>query len=80
MAEAIRKDPTISYSGRITLFRPSERSFTRYDQWDLGWGQIAAQGVDVHEIAGLKRTLLRANATEVGRQLKECLAETRDAS
>jgi hypothetical protein len=43
----------------------------------LGWGQIAANGVDVHEIAGLKRTLLRANAIEVGGRLKECLARAR---
>src|SRR5439155_25695724 len=75
MAEAVRKDPTTSYPGRITLFRPSERNFTRYNQWDLGWSQIAADGVDVYEIAGLKRTLLRANVIEVGRRLKKCLAQ-----
>ena len=75
LAEAVRKDPTTYYPGRITLFRPSEKSFTRYDQWDLGWGQIASEGVHVCEIAGLKRTLVRANAIEVGRQLKECLAQ-----
>ena len=75
MAEAARKDPTTSYPGRITLFRPSERTFTRYNQWDLGWSQIAADGVDVYEIAGLKRTLLRANVIEVGRRLKKCLAQ-----
>lgn len=74
MAEAVRKDSTTNYPGRITLFRPSERSFVRYHPWDFGWGQIAAQGVDVHEITGLKRTLLRAKVTEVGRQLKECIA------
>jgi thioesterase domain-containing protein len=75
MAEAVRKDPATSYPGRITLFRPSERTFTRYNQWDLGWSQIAADGVDVYEIAGLKRTLLRANVIEVGRRLKTCLAQ-----
>jgi len=44
--------------------------------------------VDVYEIAGGHRTLLRANVTEVGRRLKDCLAraqrtglaETRRAS
>ena len=75
MSEAVRKDPTVSYPGRVTLFRPSEKSFNRYDCSDLGWSQVAAAGVDVYEIAGLKRTLLRANATEVGRRLKKCLAE-----
>ena len=76
LAEVTRKDTTVSYPGRITLFRPSERAFDRYDSEDLGWGQIAAGGVDVHEIAGLKRTLLRANATEVGRRLKNCLSQS----
>ncbi len=74
LAEAARQDATTSYPGRITLFRPSENSFSRYDQWDLGWGRVATGNVDVYEIPGLKRNLLRANAIEVGRQLKECLA------
>ncbi len=74
IAEAARQDAISSYPGRVTLFRPSEKTFTRDDRWDLGWGQIAVYGVDVFEIEGLKRTLLRANATEVGRKLKECLA------
>ena len=68
LAEAADRDPPASYPGRITLFRPSERT-----EGDLGWGRIAAGGVDVHEIAGLKRALLRENATEVGRRLRECL-------
>jgi thioesterase domain-containing protein/acyl carrier protein len=73
MAQAVGKDVTTSYPGHITLFRPRERIPTGYDQWDLGWGQIAAHGVDVYEIAGEHRALLRENATEVGRRLKECL-------
>ena len=73
MEEAANKDATTSYPGRITLFRSGERTFTRDDRWDLGWGRIAAQGVDVYEIAGLKRAVLRANVTEVGLRLKECL-------
>ena len=72
MVEAARKDTATTYPGRITLFRSSER--TRGDRSDLGWGQIAAHGVDVHELAGLHRALLRENVTEVGRKLKECLA------
>ncbi len=73
MGEAADKDAPTSYPGRITLFRSGERTFTRDDRWDLGWGRIAAQGVDVYEIAGLKRAVLRANVTEVGLRLKECL-------
>ena len=73
MGEAADKDAPTSYPGRITLFRSGESTLTRDDRWDLGWGRIAAQGVDVYEIAGLKRAVLRANVTEVGLRLKECL-------
>ncbi len=73
MGEAADKDATSSYPGRITLLRSSQSTFTRYERWDLGWGRIAVRGVDVHEIAGLKRALMRANVTEVGLRLKECL-------
>jgi thioesterase domain-containing protein len=76
MAEAMRDDTSKTYPGRITLFRPTEKSFNRYDCSDLGWGQVATGGVEVHEIPGLKRTLLRANAREVGRRLKKCLAHS----
>src|SRR5262249_28280298 len=73
MEEAADKDPPTAYPGRITLFRSSERTFTHEDRWDLGWGQIAAHGVDVYEIPGLKCAVLRTNVTEVGLRLKECL-------
>ena len=79
MAEAADKDATASYPGRITLFRSGERTFTRDDRWDLGWGRLAGHGVDVYEIAGLKRTLLRANVTEVGLRLKECLTRAQQS-
>jgi len=79
MAKAARKDATMSYPGRIILFRPSERTFTSYDQWDLGWGQIAAHGLHIYEVAGLHRALLRANVTKVGRRLRKCLARAQQA-
>jgi hypothetical protein len=79
MADAAKKDPGTNYPGRITLFHSGEKRFSRCQQTDLGWGQIAANGVDVYEIAGLHRTLLRANAAEVGRRLKECLARVQQS-
>jgi thioesterase domain-containing protein len=78
-AEAADKEAITSYPGRITLFRPNERRFVRSGEWDLGWGRIATGGVDVYEIPGLKRTLLRANAAEVGNQLRKCLTRTRES-
>lgn len=73
MGEAADKDATSSYPGRITLLRSSQSTHTRYERSDLGWRRIAVRGVDVYEIAGLKRAVMRANVTEVGLRLKECL-------
>jgi oxalate---CoA ligase len=80
MGEAADKDATSSYPGRITLLRSSQSTFTRYKRWDLGWGRIAVGGVDVYEIAGLKRALMRTNVTEVGLRLKECLDRAKESN
>lgn len=79
MGEAADKDATSSYPGRITLLRSSQSTFTRYERSDLGWGRIAVRGVDVYEIAGLKRALMRTNVTEVGLRLKECLGRAQQS-
>ena len=79
MGEAADEDAASSYPGRITLLRSSQSTFTRDERWDLGWGRIAVHGVDVYEIAGLKRALMRTNVTEVGLRLKECLARTQQS-
>jgi len=44
------------YDGKVTLFRSSERP----DSTDptLGWGQLAARGVDIHVVAGRHHEIL----------------------
>jgi thioesterase domain-containing protein/acyl carrier protein len=78
-AVAADKEGMMSYPGRITLFRPSEKVSARQGRADLGWGAIATRGVDVHEIPGLKRTLLRAQVAEVGRRLRHCLVSAKQS-
>jgi hypothetical protein len=69
------------YPGRITLFRattplsfidmPTDR--------ELGWGPLAKAGVEVHEIPGTHREIMREpNVSMVAREVSGCLAATRE--
>ena len=80
MVEAAKKDGPSSYPGRIALFRSAERTVTGENCLDLGWSEIAAGGVDVYQVPGLHHALLRKNASEISRGLKESLARTRQAA
>jgi hypothetical protein len=69
------------YPGRVTLFRattplsfidmPSDR--------ELGWGPLAEAGVDVHEIPGTHREIMREpNVRIVAREVSTCLTASRE--
>jgi thioesterase domain-containing protein len=63
------------YPGRITLLR-TERSASPSNIQDLGWGQIAAGGVEIHNIPGDHKTMLKSPGIEViGQVLRECIAK-----
>jgi amino acid adenylation domain-containing protein len=79
MVEIAKKEATIRYPGRITLFCSSGKAFTCNDRSDLGWGKIADHGVDVHQISGLHRSVLRSNVRELGRRMKDCLAQAQQS-
>jgi len=40
------------YPGRITLFWASETSVPAYNDTRLGWGEVAADGLEVHVVPG----------------------------
>jgi thioesterase domain-containing protein len=64
------------YSGRITLFR-AEGSPTYCDRDDetLGWGALAAEGVEVRFIPGAHNTLFNRPQVEVlARELQASLS------
>ena len=48
-----------SYPGRITLFRARIQPLFGAHLPDLGWGELAGQGVEVHEIPGDHRTFVQ---------------------
>ena len=66
----------LPYPGRITLFRattplnfidmPTDR--------ELGWGPLAEAGVEVHEIPGTHREIMREPNVSVAREVSHCLA------
>ena len=71
----------LPYPGRITLFRattplnfidmPTDR--------ELGWGPLAEAGVEVHEILGTHREIMREpNVGDVAREVSRCLAAAHD--
>ena len=71
----------LPYPGRITLFRattplnfidmPTDR--------ELGWGPLAEAGVEVHEISGTHREIMREpNVGDVAREVSRCLAAAHD--
>src|SRR5215207_315545 len=58
------------YSGRVTLFRTAQQDST----W--GWGDIAAHGVELHQIPGHHMNVLRPPQVRVlAEKLSACLAQ-----
>ena len=50
--EAWRRYEPRVYPGQITLFRASEPPEDGPQEPDLGWGRLAARGVEIHEVPG----------------------------
>ena len=63
------------YDGQVTLFRVhGMRLFRTYDA-DLGWGQLAAEGVEIHMIHGAHYNILEKPAVDIlAAKLRACLA------
>jgi FkbH-like protein len=60
-----------AYPGRIVLFRASERAIEPYEDRYLGWGPVAAGGVEDYEI-NANHTFITDSA-ELARSLDSCL-------
>ena len=60
------------YPGRVTLFKTA----TRHQCSTWGWGDIAANGVDLHQIPGYHMNVLRPPQVQVlAEKLSACLAQ-----
>jgi hypothetical protein len=62
------------YPGRVTLFRAGERPVWLYPDRDLGWGGLAAGGLEVHEVPGDHETVIKEPYIRLlAEKLKVCL-------
>lgn len=62
------------YPGRLTLLRTRRDSLPTEVPEDLGWGPVAAGGVDVHWLPGDHNTMWESpNVEALGRVLMECI-------
>jgi amino acid adenylation domain-containing protein len=62
------------YSGRILLFRASEKGLRGLDDPSGGWHKYAAGGLEIHEIDGDHGAVLNEpNVRLLARELRECL-------
>jgi non-ribosomal peptide synthase protein (TIGR01720 family) len=91
-ATAVQRYRASTYPGRITLLRartadpaalrdmtPDWRQI--YDDPTLGWGSVAAGGVEVHTVPGSHMTLLETPHVETLAQvLRECIARAQDTA
>ena len=73
---AVQNYKVRAYDGKLILFRASEQDDTR-GPYDLGWGPIFDQGVEIHDLTGdHERIFLEPNID----RLAESLRSTLDAS
>ncbi|MBT9332222.1 thioesterase domain-containing protein [Paracidobacterium acidisoli] len=65
--------PVLPYAGQVTLFRATGENDWRLPQ-DLGWGAVAAGGVDLHPLPGDHgQVLAEPNVSLLAEQLDACL-------
>jgi thioesterase domain-containing protein len=64
------------YPGRITLFRPSQQPTGCYHNAEMGWGGLAAEGLEVYEVPGkFASIILEPSVRVMAEQLQACLRE-----
>jgi len=64
------------YDGRLILFRASWQGEEEGD-YDLGWGSIFSQGVEIHDLPGdHERIFLEPNIDQLANSLRESLTRS----
>ena len=76
--QAVRQYVPQVYPGRVTLFKATERVDEATSNVDpnLGWGKLAAGGLEIYEVPGDHLSMLKEPHVQVlGEKLKTCLAQ-----
>jgi len=67
------------YSGKITLFRASQKSVRDPDDPSSGWGDLAGGGLEIHSVAGDHDTIfMEPELSVLAGQLELCLEIAQD--
>jgi thioesterase domain-containing protein/acyl carrier protein len=65
------------YPGRITLFRASRQPLAGTADPQSGWGKLAAQGVEVHEVPGSHSSIIvEPHVRTLAAKLQTCLEDS----
>jgi len=73
-AQAWRRYEPKTYPGRITLFRTDNQPAQVSQEPDLGWGRLAAGGVEIHEVPGDHNSMLHdPHVQTLAERLMACL-------
>lgn len=63
-----------TYPGRVTLFRAGEQPQDSAPANDLGWGRLAAAGVEIHEVPGDHISMIdEPHVQALARRLRACI-------
>ena len=63
------------YPGRACLFRCAEQPWWLGSDRQLGWGGLAAEGLELHEVPGNHWTIIRENVSLLAEKLGICLEQ-----
>jgi aspartate racemase len=68
------------YSGRVTLFRAKKQPDGIYPDATMGWGDLVAGGLEIHEAPGYHAAIIAEPRVQfTARILKECLSRAQSA-
>jgi len=69
------------YPAKLIVFRPSKQPVEYHHDLQMGWGALAAGGIEVHEVPGIHQSIIVEPRVRVlAEQLRACLqkAQTTD--
>jgi aspartate racemase len=79
--EAQRRYTPLTYPGRLVLFRPAGLTLRHYGDPLWGWGGLAADGIEVQEVAATRPTIVDEPDVEaVAARLREHLAKAPESA
>ena len=71
--DAVRDYVPQVYSGRVTLFRSAEQPWWMGSDRQLGWGGLAADGLELYEVPGDHLSIIREDVRVLSEHFSTCL-------